>query len=75
MWGLNFATEARAMHDGEQPARSIYGEAKPEEAKALIEDGIRVAPSALHADSGKPINCTSLAPRAPLLLAAQQPNK
>ena len=42
--GLNFATEARAMHDGEQPARSIYGEAKPEEAKALIEDGIRVAP-------------------------------
>jgi len=32
------------MHDGEQPARSIYGEAKPEEAKALIEDGIRVAP-------------------------------
>jgi hypothetical protein len=42
--GLNFATEARAMHDGEQPARYIYGEAKPEEAEALIEDGIRVAP-------------------------------
>ena len=42
--GMNFAIEARAMHDGEQPARSIYGEAKPEEAKALIEDGIRVAP-------------------------------
>jgi hypothetical protein len=32
------------MHDGEQPTRSIYGEARPEEAKALIEDGIRVAP-------------------------------
>lgn len=42
--GMNFASEARAMHDGEQPTRSIYGEAKPEEAKALIEDGIRVAP-------------------------------
>ena len=42
--GMNFASEARAMHDGEQPARSIYGEARPEEAKALIEDGIRVAP-------------------------------
>jgi len=42
--GMNFASEARAMHDGEQPTRSIYGEARPEEAKALIEDGIRVAP-------------------------------
>ena len=42
--GMNFASEVRAMHDGEQPARSIYGEARPEEARALIEDGIRVAP-------------------------------
>ena len=42
--GLNFATEARAMHDGDSPTRSIYGEAKPEEAKALIEDGIPVTP-------------------------------
>ena len=42
--GVDFASEVRAMHDGERPTRSIYGEAKPEEAKALIEDGIRVAP-------------------------------
>ena len=42
--GMNFASEVRAMHDGAQPERSIYGEAKPEEAKALIEDGIRVSP-------------------------------
>ena len=42
--GMNFANEARAMHDGEQPRRSIYGEARPEEAKALIEEGIQVAP-------------------------------
>ena len=42
--GMNFATEARAMHDGDQPSRSIYGEAKPEEAKALIEDGVPVTP-------------------------------
>ena len=41
--GMNFANEARAMHDGEQPRRSIYGEARPEEAKALIEEGIQVA--------------------------------
>ncbi len=42
--GLSFAAEARRMHEGEAPERSIWGEAKPEEAKALIEDGIPVAP-------------------------------
>ncbi len=42
--GNDFAAEARAMHEGETPERAIYGEAKPEEAKALIEEGIPVAP-------------------------------
>ena len=42
--GMNFAHEARAQHLGEKPARAIYGEAKAEEAKALIEEGIPVAP-------------------------------
>ena len=42
--GLSFATQARAMHDGEIPERAIYGEARPDEARALIEDGIPVAP-------------------------------
>lgn len=42
--GLNFAAEARAMHEGDAPERSIYGEAQIEEAKSLIEDGIPVAP-------------------------------
>jgi hypothetical protein len=42
--GKDFASEARAMHDGDAPERAIYGEAKPEEAKALIEDGVPVAP-------------------------------
>ena len=42
--GGNFVKEARAMHDGDAPERSIYGEAKPEDAKALIEEGIPVAP-------------------------------
>ncbi|MCI5098182.1 MAG: DUF1178 family protein [Rhodobacteraceae bacterium] len=42
--GEDFASEARAMHLGDAPERSIYGEAKPDEAKALIEDGIPVAP-------------------------------
>lgn len=42
--GLEFAAEARAMHEGTIPERSIYGEARADEAKRLIEDGIPVAP-------------------------------
>ncbi len=42
--GMNFASEARAMHDGEAPSRPIHGEAKLDEAKQLIEDGVPVAP-------------------------------
>ena len=42
--GKNFATEARAMHEGNSPVRSIYGEAKIKDAKSLIEDGIPVIP-------------------------------
>ncbi len=42
--GANFASEARKIHSGEAPERAIYGEAKPQDAKALIEDGIPVLP-------------------------------
>lgn len=42
--GHDFASEARKMHLGEAPERSIYGEVKPDEAKSLIEDGVPVAP-------------------------------
>lgn len=42
--GMNFATEARRMHEGEIDERAIYGEAKAEDARALLEDGIPVAP-------------------------------
>lgn len=42
--GMNFAAEARRIHAGEAPERSIYGEARPEEARKLIEDGVPVAP-------------------------------
>ncbi|RVV98968.1 DUF1178 family protein [Mesobaculum littorinae] len=42
--GRDFAAEARAMHDGSKPERPIYGEARTDEARALIEDGIPVAP-------------------------------
>lgn len=42
--GLNFATQARDMHEGLVPERPIHGEAKPEEARKLIEDGVPVLP-------------------------------
>lgn len=42
--GLEFSKQARAMHDGDAPTRAIYGEAKLEDAKALLEDGIAVIP-------------------------------
>ena len=42
--GGNFAKEARAQFLGDVPDRPIFGEAKPEEAKSLIEDGVPVAP-------------------------------
>jgi hypothetical protein len=42
--GGRFAQEARAMHLGEAEERAIHGEAKPEEARALIEEGIPIAP-------------------------------
>lgn len=42
--GADFATEARAIHDGSAPKRMIYGEAKLGDAKKLIEEGVPVAP-------------------------------
>ncbi len=42
--GMRFATEARAIHAGDAPGRSIWGETRPDEARALIEDGVPVAP-------------------------------
>lgn len=42
--GEDFVREARAMHLGDAPERSIWGEARPDEAKALIEEGVPVAP-------------------------------
>ena len=42
--GLEFASEARRIHAGDAPERAIYGEAKAEEARRLIEEGVPVAP-------------------------------
>lgn len=42
--GLSFADKARAMHAGEETVAPIHGQASIAEAKALIEDGVPVAP-------------------------------
>jgi hypothetical protein len=42
--GPKFPEEARKMHYAETEHRSIYGEASPEEAKALAEEGIEFHP-------------------------------
>lgn len=42
--GMNFATEARRIHAGEAPERSIHGEARLDEARRMIEEGLPVAP-------------------------------
>lgn len=42
--GTDFALEARKIHDGDAPTRAIYGEASASQARALISDGIPVAP-------------------------------
>ena len=38
------ADEARAIHYGDAEGRPIYGEASPQEARALVEEGIEVMP-------------------------------
>jgi hypothetical protein len=42
--GTRFADEARMIHHGEAEPRSIYGQASPAEARALMEEGVDVAP-------------------------------
>jgi len=42
--GEQFPNEARKMHYGEIEHRPIYGEASPEEARALIDEGVEVSP-------------------------------
>ncbi len=42
--GPRFAEEARKIHYKETQARGIHGEASPEEAKALSDDGIEFHP-------------------------------
>jgi hypothetical protein len=42
--GMRFPEEARAIHAGDAPQRSIRGQASAEDARALIEEGVGVLP-------------------------------
>lgn len=42
--GKSFPEEARKIHYGETEARGIYGEASAEDVKALLEEGVEIAP-------------------------------
>ncbi len=42
--GERFPNEARKMHYGDIEHRPIFGEASPDEAKALIDEGVEVMP-------------------------------
>jgi hypothetical protein len=42
--GDRFADEARQIHEGTAEVRGIYGDASPAEVKALVADGVPVAP-------------------------------
>ena len=48
--GDKFAEEARKIHFGEMDPRGIYGEATPEEAKGLAEDGVEFMPIPVFPD-------------------------
>lgn len=42
--GNRFVTEARAIHLGDAPERAIWGEARIDEVRALVDEGVPVAP-------------------------------
>lgn len=48
--GDKFAEEARKIHFGEADARGIYGEATPDEARGLAEDGVEFMPIPVFPD-------------------------
>jgi hypothetical protein len=48
--GERFPEEARKIHYGESEARGIIGQASPDEAQALTEEGIEIAPLPVFPD-------------------------
>jgi hypothetical protein len=50
--GDNFAEEARKIHYNEKQARGIFGNATPDQAAELIEEGIEVHPLPMLPEDG-----------------------
>ncbi len=48
--GAKFAEEARKIHFGEVEPRGIHGEATPDEARTLAEDGVAFMPIPVFPD-------------------------
>ena len=48
--GAEFPTVARAIHAGDEPERAIRGKANLGEVKALLEEGVRIAPMPMLPD-------------------------
>ena len=42
--GGEFAEQSRAMHYGEREHATIHGQATPDEARALVDEGVPIAP-------------------------------
>jgi hypothetical protein len=53
--GDRFAEEARRIHYNEAPARNIRGVTSPEDARALVEEGIDVMPLPIPAALKEPL--------------------
>jgi hypothetical protein len=71
--GERFATEARAMHYGDKEHRPIYGEASPDEAKSLIDEGIEVSPLPTLPETGPPEILPSATFTVDVVCASQLP--
>lgn len=54
--GSAFATRARAMHSGDAPTTAIHGQASVAEAKALVAEGVPIAPLPLPVVPPKQLN-------------------
>lgn len=63
--GSDFASEARDIHSGLSQQRLIYGEAKSEEVKALIEEGVPITPipQAITPEAHGPLGSKTLRPQ------------
>ncbi len=54
--GDQFATRARAMHAGEEAHATIHGQTTLADAKALVDEGVRVAPLPLPVTPPEKLN-------------------